>query len=93
MKREIIASMLARLAAPLRPGQAFDGNMSFNPALSRALALDPAATALLPEMRLPMAVDSGRGELFRISARGTLLLAPALLSRPDLLGVAVRWAQ
>jgi len=93
LKREIIASMLARLAAPLRPGQAFDGNMSFNPALSRALALDPAATALLPEMRLPMAVDSGRGELFRISARGTLLLAPALLSRPGLLGVAVRWAQ
>ena len=33
--------------------------MSFNPALSRALALDPAATALLPEMRLPMAVDFG----------------------------------
>ena len=93
MKREIIEGVLERLLAPSRPEPALAANASFNPALSRALALDPAASALLPEMRAPMAVDSGRGELFRLSARGTLLFAPALLSRPRLFGVAARWAQ
>ena len=67
--------------------------MAFNPALAEALALDPAAMALLPGVLLPMAVDSARPELFRISSRGTLLFSPALLPRPKLLGVVVRWAQ
>ena len=93
MKREIIASLLERLLAPVRPAHAREGEMSFNPALSRALALDPAATALLPEMRLPMAVDSGRGETCRLTKRGTLLLSPVLLTHPTLLGVVVRCAQ
>jgi len=89
-RAEIIDSLLARLGAP---EPAAGGEKLFNPALAQALALDPAAMALLPDMRLPMAVDSGHPELFRLTPRGTLLVSPALLSRPAALGVVVRWAQ
>ena len=70
-RAEIIDSLLARLGAP---EPAAGGEKLFNPALAQALALDPAAMALLPDMRLPMAVDSGHPELFRLTPRGTLLV-------------------
>ena len=92
-KQRLIQPLIERLIAPSRPFEGPNADMAFNPALAEALALDPAATALLPGVRLPMAVDSARPELFRISSRGTLLFSPALLPRPKLLGVVVRWAQ
>ena len=87
---EIVDRLLVRLGAPPRAPTV---ETLFNPALRRALALDSAATALLPEMRLPMAVDCAHNQLFRVSPRGTLLISPALLAEPAALGAVVRWAQ
>jgi len=88
--KTLIDALLARLGAPQRIASAEN---VFNPALRRALALDPAATALLPDMALPMAVDCVHEQLFRVSPRGTLLVSPALLVEPSALGAVVRWAQ
>ena len=89
-REEIVDRLLVRLGAPPRAPTAEN---LFNPALRRALALDSAATALLPEMALPMAVDCAHDQLFRVSPRGTLLISPALLAEPAALGAVVRWAQ
>jgi NADPH:quinone reductase-like Zn-dependent oxidoreductase len=90
-RQEIIDALLGRLYSS-QPHRAPTPRV-FNPALAAALALDPAASALLADMALPMAVDAAGPALFRVSEGGTLLLSPALLDKPALLGVTVRWAQ
>lgn len=90
---EIIDALFARLLAPVAAPVAARRELVFNPALAQALALDPAATALKAEMTLPMAVDAATGGPFRVTPRGTLLVSPALLARPRLLGLVLRWAQ
>jgi hypothetical protein len=93
IRQEIIAALLSRLLAPMAPPETTTRACVFNPALARALALDPAASALVSEMTAPIAVDAAGPDLFRLTERGTLLVSPALLAKPRLAGVVTRWAQ
>ena len=93
IRQEIIAALLNRLLAPVAPPERTNGECIFNPALARALALDPAASALVGDMPTPIAVDAASPDLFRLTERGTLLVSPALLARPRVIGVVTRWAQ
>jgi hypothetical protein len=93
IRQEIIAALLGRLLAPMTPPDTTTRECVFNPALARALALDPAASALVPDMTAPIAVDAAGPDLFRLTERGTLLVSPALLAKPRLAGVVTRWAQ
>ncbi|MGO9740244.1 MAG: hypothetical protein ACLPN5_01755 [Roseiarcus sp.] len=92
-KQGLIEALIGRLIAPLAPLPPPPADPVFNPALAQALALDPAATALLSDMPLPLAVDSARPEMFRVTRRGTLLLSPGLIARPALIGAVARWAE
>ena len=59
-KQKLIQPLIERLIAPSRLLEGANADMAFNPALAEALALNPAATALLSGMRLPMAVELGK---------------------------------
>ena len=93
IRHEIITALLNRLLSPAALPETTTDERVFNPALARALALDPAASALVADMAAPIAVDAGGPDLFRLTERGTLLVSPALLARPRLIGVVTRWAQ
>ena len=97
-KSEIISDLLDRLLVPLGAGDirinaGRTEDVVVNPALLQVLGQDPAVCALLSGMGAPMAVDSASANLFRLTARGTLLVSSALLKHPSALGVVVRWAQ
>ena len=80
IRHEIITALLNRLLSSAALPETTTDECVFNPALARALALDPAASALVADMAAPIAVDAGGPDLFRLTERGTLLVSPALLA-------------